>query len=126
MPPKLTDIETKSFYQKMLSQIREQRIQNQSRIINAILFIILISSIGGWLWWKRQNRLSKEEKERQHKEFEKYLGEKVSSFVKPHNDDVQSTFSLLEKFNGTSSSNLITNLPSYESEFELVHTYKSV
>lgn len=117
--PKLTDIETKTFYQKMLSQVREQRIQNQSRIINTLLFIILIGSVGVWLWWKRQNRLSNEEKEHQRKEFEKYLSEKVNSTVEPLQD--------APSISAYSTSNLITNLPSYESEFELVHsTYKSV
>lgn len=117
--PKLTDIETKSFYQQMLSQVREQRIQNQSRIINTVLFIVLMGAIGAWLWWKRQNRLSKEEKERQHKEFEKYLTEKVQTPI----ETLQDT----PPMSAYSTSNLITNLPSYESEFELVHsTYKSV
>jgi len=124
--PNLTEIETKHFYHQILSQTHKQRIELQSKIINIAFFIILIGSIGTWLWWKRKNRKTKEEQERAKKEIQEYVSQRISETYKEKEqreiyEGIQRATnqepSLVEAY----SSNLITDLPTYESEFQLVH-----
>lgn len=106
--PHLTEFETKTFYRQILTNMREQRIHYQSIFINTFLFIIFITIIGIWLWWKRKNRLSEEEKQRQRSELQNYISQKINT-----PKDTQSRETYVSPY----SSNSITNLPSYENEF---------
>ena len=124
--PNLTEIETKHFYHQILSQTHKQRVDFQNRIINIAIFIILIASIGTWLWWKRKNRKTEEDKEREKKEIQEYVSRRISETYKEKEQQqiyqgiqraTNQEPSLVEAY----SSNLITDLPSYESEFQLVH-----
>jgi large-conductance mechanosensitive channel len=101
--PHLTEFETRTFYRQILMNLREQRIQYQSIFTNILLFIIFVTLIGTWLWWKRKNRLTDEEKQKQEKELQNYIFKKINS----KNNQLNQV---------SSSSNLITNLPSYENE----------
>lgn len=106
--PHLTEFETKTFYRQILTNMREQRIHYQSIFINTLLFIFFITIIGIWLWWKRKNRLSEEEKQRQRSELQNYISQKINT-----PKDTQPCATYVSPY----SSNLITNLPSYENEF---------
>ncbi len=104
--PQLIETGTKYFLKESLKNCRELKHTYYSKIINILLLITFIGIIGGFLYYKKKGKLSPEEKKKQILEKEKFILDKIKS---------------IREDNRKLTNELITNLPKFETPFEVLH-----
>lgn len=123
--PKLIEHGTRYFFKEWLSRYHQKRVMVYHRMTNLGLFIIFLIVVGGWLVWKYYSKPDETERQIQQKHAEQYLADRVAEWKK--NEERRERNERLQRagFDGylepelaNSSSNLITNLPAYENEFQ--------
>lgn len=131
--PQLIEHGTKYFYSEWLSRYHQQQVVYYTQWTNVALASVFALVMGGWLWWKYSNRMTEEDKKHHHQTMEKYISDRIATIQK-EKEKTELDLRLeragyqhnIEPELAHSSSNLITNLPSYENEFQLVHGWKTI
>lgn len=104
--PQLIETGTKYFLKESLKNCRELKYSYYSKIINVALLITFIGIIGGFLYYKKKGKLTQEEKKNQTIEKEKFILDKIKN---------------IREDNKKRTNKIITNLPNFESPFEVLH-----
>ena len=104
--PILIETGTKYFMKETLKNCRELKKNYYNRIINIILTMLFFCMIMGFLYYKKKTKLTPEEKEKLSLEKENFFLNKIKQF---------------RENNKKENNNLITNLPQFESHFEVLH-----
>lgn len=125
--PKLIEHGTRYFYQNFLKSCHNRKRRYYDTITNIGLFTGFLIVCGGWLYWRYTTRPSYDEKKKKEQQVSEYITEKIQKSQKELNQTEQQQ--RLERASGKemnpelahSDTNLITDLPRYESEFEILH-----
>ena len=104
--PQLTETGTKYFMKESLKNCRELKKNYYSKIINIGLLLAFIGIICGFLYYKKSGKLTTEEKKKKMFEKEKFILDKIKS---------------IREDNRKLKNDLITNLPKFETPFEVLH-----
>ena len=104
--PILIETGTKYFMKETLKKCKQLKQNYYNNFINLALLLILISIISGFLYYKKNTRLTPEEKKKLHMEKESFFLDKIKQ---------------IRENKRKNSNELITNLPHFESHFEVLH-----
>lgn len=104
--PTLIEPGTKFFLNETLKQTHSFRLKYYNYIINIGLFLLFLIVLGAILLYKYKGRLTPIEKEEKNKEKQQYILSKIKTFQE-NKKKVQQE--------------LITGLPNWDSEFDLIH-----
>jgi len=104
--PILIETGTKYFMKETLKNCRDLKKNYYNRIINIILTMLFFCMIMGFLYYKKKTKLTPEEKEKLSLEKENFFLNKIKQ---------------IRENNKKENNNLITNLPQFESHFEVLH-----
>ena len=104
--PILIETGTKYFMKETLKNCRELKQNYYNKFINLILLLILISIISGFLYYKKKTRLTPKEKKQKHMEKESFFLNKIKQ---------------IRENKRKKNNDLITDLPQFESHFEVLH-----
>ncbi len=104
--PRLTESGVSYFLKETLKNCRTKKYKYYNNIVNIVLTIIFIIIVGSFLYFKKRKKLSKEEKQKLKIEKENFILDKIKN--------IQDLKKKKEK-------TLITNLPKFESDFEILH-----
>ncbi len=106
MPPLLIEPGTKYFLSETLKKCNEKRLFQKHILVNVSLFLFFVSTLAFYLHFKYKNKPTKEELNKKNREKSEYILSKVANvFYENHVEQ--------EK--------MITNLPKFESDYELLH-----
>ena len=104
--PSLTEPGVKYFMKETLKQCQEKKIKFYYFWTNIGFFALFISILASLLVWKQKTKKTKEEKIEDRVKQRKYILEKIKC---------------LQEKKKKEQNMIITNLPKFESEFELMH-----
>jgi hypothetical protein len=104
--PSLTEPGVKYFMKETLKQCQEKKIKFYYFWANIGFFALFISILASLLVWKQKTKKTKEEKIEDRVKQRKYILEKIQH---------------LQEKKKKEQNMIITNLPKFESEFELMH-----
>ena len=102
--PILIEDGTKYFLRETLKQCHKKRLLYFNKIMNIILFFIFCSILGTFLYYKYKTKLTPKEKEEKMKQDKIFVLNKLKSMRLHHRKKT-----------------MITNLPKFESTFEMLH-----
>ncbi len=106
MIPSLTEPGTKYFLRESLKKCHTTKLKMNNTIVNLGLFLGFSVFIGVFLIYKYQNKPDEEDKRKKAELKKTYLLSKIKEINVKHQ----------EKYN-----KMITNLPKFESNFEMLH-----
>jgi hypothetical protein len=104
--PILIEPGTKYFLRETLKNCHNKRTYYYSSVINLLLLLFFLVFLGTFLYYKHKTRLTPKEKKEKQKEQQEYILTKLKTL----NDNTQRKNNLL-----------ITNLPRFENDFEMMH-----
>ena len=104
--PRLTEPGIKYFLNETLKQCHIYKINYNNLLINIGLFIGFLLILGEILFYKYKGRLTHVEKERKTKEKQQYILSKVKSF---------------QEAKRTAHQELISGLPGWDSEYDIIN-----
>jgi hypothetical protein len=104
--PKLTEPGTKYFLNQTLKQCHIFRSNYNNILINICLFVGFLFILGAILFYKYKGRLTPIEKENKNKQKQQYILSKIKTF---------------QQAKRTAHQELITGLPNWDSEFDVIH-----
>ena len=104
--PLLIEPGVKYFLNETLKQCNEFKNKYNNILFNVLLFISFIIILGAILLYKYKGKLTPMEKEKQNREKQQYILEKIKNF---------------QEAKKQASQDLITGLPSWDNEFGLIH-----
>ena len=104
--PRLTEPGIKYFLNETLKQCHIYKINYNNLLINIGLFIGFLLILGAILFYKYKGRLTHEEKERKTNETQQYILSKVKSF---------------QEAKRTAHQELISGLPGWDSEYDIIN-----
>ncbi len=104
--PKLTEPGIKYFLNETLKQCHIYKSNYNNILINIGLFIGFLLILGAILFYKYKGRLTQLEKERKTKEKQQYILSKVKSF---------------QEAKRTAHQELISGLPGWDSEYDIIN-----
>tara|TARA_B100001057_G_scaffold391171_1_gene399303 strand:- start:854 stop:1201 length:348 start_codon:yes stop_codon:yes gene_type:complete len=104
--PKLTESGVSYFLKETLKNCKTKKYKYYSNLVNIGLALLFLTMIVSFLYFKKKKKLSKEEKQKLKIEKEKFILDKIKN--------IQDLKKKKEK-------TLITNLPKFESDFEILH-----
>tara|TARA_X000000950_G_C13914622_1_gene660363 strand:+ start:4496 stop:4843 length:348 start_codon:yes stop_codon:yes gene_type:complete len=104
--PRLTEPGVSYFLHETLKQHNQSKQYYNTTVFNIILFIIFIGIISSVLIYKKNTKLTTEEKKEKELQKKTYILTKIKQVNEMHQN----------KYN-----KMITNLPKMESEFEKLH-----
>lgn len=104
--PTLIEPGVKYFLSETLKQCRDFKNKYNNILFNISLFIFFILTLGIILLYKYKGKLTPVEKQRQCREKQQYILEKIKNF---------------QEAKKQASQELITGLPSWDSEFDVIH-----
>jgi hypothetical protein len=103
--PLLVEPGVKYFLKETLKQCKEFKDKHHNIIFNIVLFIVFFLILGGLLLYKYKGKLTPEEKVQKDNEKKQYILSKISNYQ-------------MEK--KRESQELITGLPHWENEYEVI------
>jgi hypothetical protein len=104
--PQLIETGTKYFMKESLKNCRELKQTYYSNIVNILLLISFISIIGLFLYYKKKQKLTPNEKKEINLVKEKFILDKIKTIRENRRKE---------------TNDLITNIPKFESHFEILH-----
>ena len=104
--PRLTEPGIKSFLNETLKQCHVYKINYNNILINILLFVGFMLILGAILFYKYKGRITQVEKERKTKEKQQYILSKVKSF---------------QEAKRTAHQELISGLPGWDSEYDIIN-----
>jgi|UniRef100_A0A6C0BZ78 hypothetical protein len=104
--PKLIESGTKYFLKESLKNCKELKQSYYNHIVNIGLFSLFIIFLGFILYYKKGNKLNPHEKKQKMLDKEKFILDKIR---------------VIREKNRKDANDLITNLPNFESSFEILH-----
>jgi hypothetical protein len=104
--PRLTEPGIKYFLNETLKQCHTYKINYNNILINIVLFVVFLLILGAILFYKYKGRLTQVEKERKTKEKQQYILSKVKSF---------------QEAKRTAHQELISGLPGWDSEYDIIN-----
>jgi hypothetical protein len=104
--PKLTEPGTKYFLNETLKQCHIFRSNYHNTLINISLFVGFVFILGAILFYKYKGRLTPIEKQNKNNEKQQYILSKIKIF---------------QQAKRTAHQELITGLPNWDSEFDVIH-----
>ena len=104
--PQLIETGTKYFMKESLKNCRQLKQTYYSNIVNIILLITFFSIVTGFLYYKKREKPTDEEKKKLNLEKETFILEKIKTIREAKRKE---------------TNDLITNLPKFESHFEVLH-----
>ena len=102
MNPALTEPGVKYFLGQTLKKCKKKKNEFYCLLFNLFFFVAFLCLFGGILYYKYKGKPSKEDNERRKLELENYVVSKIKQHQKP-------------------TKNLITNLPKFENNTEIMH-----
>lgn len=104
--PRLTEPGIKYFLNETLKQCHIYKINYNNILINILLLVGFLLILGAILFYKYKGRLTQVEKEMKTKEKQQYILSKVKSF---------------QEAKRTAHQELISGLPGWDSEYDIIH-----
>lgn len=104
--PQLTEPGTKFFLNETLKQCHIMRSNYHNIVINMSLFFGFLIILGAILFYKYKGRLTPIEKENKNQQKQQYILSKIKNF---------------QHAKRTAHQELITGLPNWDSEFDVIH-----
>ena len=104
--PRLTEPGIKYFLNETLKQCHIYKINYNNIVINILLFVGFLLILGAILFYKYKGRLTQVEKDQKTKEKQQYILSKVKSF---------------QEAKRTAHQELISGLPGWDSEYDIIH-----
>jgi hypothetical protein len=104
--PRLTEPGIKYFLNETLKQCHVYKINYNNLLINIGLFIGFLLILGAILFYKYKGRLTQVEKDRKNREKQEYILSKVKSF---------------QEAKRTAHQELISGLPGWDSEYDIIN-----
>jgi flagellar basal body-associated protein FliL len=104
--PFLTEPGTRYFLSENLKQCNVKKKEINVILLNVGLLVLFVIIIAVYLIYKKKNKLSEEEKQEKKIALQNYLLTKVYKIVKTDEENRK---------------RMITNLPKFESDYELLH-----
>ena len=104
--PRLTEPGIKYFLNETLKQCHVYKINYNNILINILLLVGFLLILGAILFYKYKGRLTQVEKDRKTKEKQQYILSKVKSF---------------QEAKRTAHQELISGLPGWDSEYDIIH-----
>ncbi len=104
--PRLTEPGIKYFLNETLKQCHIYKINYNNILINILLLVGFLLILGAILFYKYKGRLTQVEKDRKTKEKQQYILSKVKSF---------------QEAKRTAHQELISGLPGWDSEYDVIH-----
>ncbi len=104
--PKLIESGTKYFLKESLKNCKELKQSYYNNLVNIGLFSFFIMLLGLILYYKKKKKLNPQEKKQKMLEKEKFILDKIR---------------VIREKERKETNDLITNLPKFESSFEILH-----
>jgi hypothetical protein len=104
--PQLTEPGIKFFLNETLKQCHIYKINYNNILINVGLFVIFLLILGAILFYKYKGRLTQVEKERANKEKQEYILSTIKTF---------------QEAKRTAHQELISGLPGWDSEYDIIN-----
>ena len=100
--PSLTEPGVKYFLRETLKKCRDKKYKFFSFVFNLVMFVAFVGLFGGILYYKYKGKLTIEEKQKRNLKQQEWIMEKIKTHKKPE-------------------SKLITNLPTFKDNTEIMH-----
>lgn len=104
--PRLTENGTVYFLKETLKNCKTKKYKYYSNLVNIALALIFFTLLLCFLYFKKKKKLTAEEKQKQKLEKEQFILDKIKNIQDSKKKKEQT---------------LLTNLPKFESDFEILH-----